>query len=106
MNLVKIDLKIESSVYLENGVFYVKEQAVSSNSYVSVYATCGNVSCFLGTVEDEWELFEIAGPDNLLEVLDIRLSEYQWDVIYDALLENNFVYYMNHKAYTAKTKNN
>ena len=106
MNLVKIDLKIESPVYLENGVFYVKEQAVSSNSYVSVYATYGNVSCFLGTVEDEWELFEIAGPDNLLEVLDVRLSEYQWDVVYDALVENNFMYCMNCKIYIAKIKNN
>ena len=106
MDMVTIDLKIESPVYLKDGLFYIKEQAVSSNSYVSVYATYGNVSCFLGTAEDEWELFEIAGPDNLLEVLDIRLNEYQWDVIYDALVENNFMYCMSYKVYTAKTKNN
>ena len=105
MKLVKIDLKIESQVYLDNGVFYIKEQAVSHNSRISVYATYGNVSCFLGTIEDERDLLELAGPENLIEVLNDRLNEYQWDVIYDALAENNFMYCMNYKIYTAKINN-
>ena len=98
MNLAKIDLKIETEVYLSNnGEFYIKERPVVANSFVSVYITYGNVSCYLGTVEDRWELFEIAGPDNLMEVLDCRLSEYQWDVIYDALYEHDFKYYIGDK---------
>ena len=107
MNIVKIDLKIETEVYLSsNGEFFIKERPVAANSFVSVYITYGNVSCYLGTIEDRWELFEIAGPDNLMEVLDCRLSEYQWDVIYDALDESNFEYYIGDKVYVAKNNKN
>ncbi len=103
MNLVKIDLKIETEVSLsDNGEFFIKERPVVANSFVTVYITYGNVSCYLGTVEDRWELFEIAGPDNLIETLDYRCSEYQWDVIYDALEENDFKYYIGEKVYQAK----
>ena len=103
MNLVKIDLKIETEVSLsDNGEFFIKERPVVANSFVTVYITYGNVSCYLGTVEDRWELFEIAGPDNLIETLDCRCSEYQWDVIYDALEENDFKYYIGEKVYQAK----
>ena len=63
-------------------------------------------ACATGTIEDRWELFEIAGPDNLMEVLDCRLSEYQWDVIYDALDESNFEYYIGDKVYVAKNNKN
>jgi hypothetical protein len=53
MNLVKIDLKIETEVCLSsNGEFFIKERPVVANSFVSVYITYGNVSCYLGTVED------------------------------------------------------
>ena len=102
MNNVKIDLKIETEVCLnESGEFYVKEHSVLTNSFVTVYITYGNLSCYLGTVEDRWELFEIAGPDNLMEVLDCRLTEYQCDVIYDALEKNEFKYYIDDKVYIA-----
>ena len=96
---VKVVMKIETEVSLEDGQFLIKEQPTPHGTPMSVYVTADRVACFVGRAYDPDELFDLVSPNNILHTLDDCASEYEWDVIYTALQESHYYYYIGEDLY-------
>ena len=106
MQQVKVVIKIETEVVLHRDSFLIKERPLSYNSLVSVYVSDGDVSCFVGKVENKQELFELVGPENLKRTINDMATDYQWDSLNQSLLYFDDMYYIDNKEYEALPYNN
>ncbi len=101
MKQVKVLLKIETEVVLHRDSFLIPQRPIADNSLVSVYVSDGDVSCFVGKVENKRELFDLVGPENLKRTINDMATDYQWDSLNQSLMYYDDFYYIDDKEYEA-----
>lgn len=95
-NIVRIDLKCEQTVKIENKEFIYGNKA----NIAEVYIACDGISAWIGSVDNYEDLLKLAGPENLEEVLSETLSEDEYNVIEAALFCSNYKYMIGNDWFT------
>ena len=101
MEKLRVELEVSAEVNLVNGQFFVREQHLPEDTGVRVFVSCADTRCFMGIAKDRRDLFELVGPKNIVTVLADVATEYQWDVLYTLLIDNNYEYYIGKDLYKA-----
>lgn len=99
-NLLRINLKVESDVEIIDNELVCKPISANDTT-VSVYAETDEISTWVGSITSVEELYDLVGPENLIDTLSTTASEYEYNCLSSALCCQDNKYLMINKLLTA-----